>query len=129
MAVRTKQEQEINSQLGIFGIIYFELDPNDWGATTVNSENGDVNVYRFMMHEYTFDENGNKKPIFSFPILYKTSTYESLFGTIGPIQLKAQFDDLIIAEIDRVNKIPFSRNRIQNVRYWNLTATDLEKVV
>lgn len=130
MAVRTKQEQEINSQLGIFGIVYFELDPNNWGATTVNSENGDVNVYRFIMHEYMLDENGNRKNIVpSFPILYKASTYETLFGTIGPIELKAQFDDLIIAEIDRVNKIPFSPNRIQNIRYWDLTANDLEKVV
>jgi hypothetical protein len=129
MAVRTKEQQEINSQLGIFGVVYFELDPNDWGATTVNSENGEVNVYRFVMNEYTIDENGNRKSLFTFPILYKTATYDAMFGTIGSVALKQQFDDLIITEIDRVNKIPFSQNRIQNIRYWNLTATDLEKVV
>lgn len=129
MAVRTKQPQEISAQMQISDIVYFEIDPNDWGATVVNSENGEVNVYRFMMSEYSLDENGNRKPILSIPILYKTATYEALFGTIGPIDLKAQFDDLVIAEIDRVNQIPFSPNRIQNIRYWNLAASDLEKVV
>lgn len=129
MAVRTKEPQRVNDQLKIDAIVYFELDPNDWGATTVNSENGEVNVYRFSMHEYSLDENGNKRTILSIPILYKTETYDALFGTIGSVALKQQFDDLIIAEIDRVNKIPFNPNRIQNIRYWDLTASDLEKVV
>ena len=129
MAVRTKQPQEISAQMQISDIVYFEIDPNDWGATTVNSESGEVNVYRFMMYEYSLDENGNRKPILSVPILYKTATYDAMFGTIGSVALKQQFDDLIIVEIDRVNKIPFSPNRIQNIRYWNLTATDLEKAV
>lgn len=129
MAVRTKQPQEVNSQLQINEIVYFEIDPYNWGATTVNSENGETPVYQFTMYEYTIDSNGNRKPIMTIPILYKTATYDGMFGTIGSVELKNSFDDLIISEIDRVNKIPFSPNRVQNIRYWDLTASDLEKVV
>jgi hypothetical protein len=129
MAVRTKQPQEINSQLGINETVYFEIDPLYWGATVINTENGDTPVYQFTMYEYTIDSNGNRKPIITIPIYYKTATYDSMFGSFGSIELKDSFDDLIISEIDRVNQIPFSPNRVQNIRYWNLTASDLEKVV
>jgi len=129
MAVRTKQPQKVNDQLKISEIVYFEIEPLYWGATTVNSENGETPVYQFTMYEYTIDSMGNRKPIMTIPIWYKTATYDAMFGTIGSVELKASFDDLIISEIDRINKIPFSPNRIQNIRYWDLTASDLEKVI
>jgi len=129
MAVRTKQPQLINAQLKISDIVYFEIDPNDWGASKVNTENGEVDAYRFVMHEYAVDENENRKPIMSIPILYKKATFISMFGNSSIVDILNNADDSIIFEIDRVNKIPFSPNRIQNIRYWDLTASDLEKVV
>lgn len=129
MAVRTKQPQLINAQFQFSDNVYFEIDPDDWGATVVNSKDGYVPAYRFVMHEYSLDVLGNRMPIMSIPILYKKSTFIQFFGNLSVNEILANADDNIITEIDRVNKIPFSTNRIQNVRYWDLTATDLEKVV
>lgn len=130
MAVRTKEPQLINAQLQISDIVYFEIDTNDWGATKANTENGDVDVYRFILHEYSLDSNGKRKTIMSIPILYRRVglTIPALGGA-NIFYILENADDSIISEIDRVNKIPFSPNRIQNIRYWNLTSSDLEKVV
>ncbi len=130
MAVRTKQPQLINSQLKISDIVYFEIDQNNWGATKVNTENGEIDVYRFILNEYSLDEEGVVKPIMSIPILYRRVglTIPALGGA-NIIDILTNADDNIILEIDRVNKIPFSPNRIQNIRYWDLTASGLEKVV
>lgn len=129
MAVRTKQPQLINAQLKISDIVYFEIDPNNWGATRVNTPTGEADVYRFVLHEYAL-EDGVKKNIMSMPILYRRVglTIPSLGGA-NIIDVLSNPDENIISEIDRVNKIPFSENRIQNIRYWDLTANDLEKVV
>jgi len=130
MAVRTKEPQLINAQLKISDIVYFEIDPNNWGATKVNTENGEVDVYRFILNEFSLDEEGVVKPIMSIPILYRRVglTIPSLGGA-NIIDILTNADDNIISEIDRVNKIPFNLNRIQNIRYWDLVANDLEKVV
>lgn len=130
MAVRTKQPQLINAQLKISDIVYFEIDPNEWGATKVNTENGEVDVYQFTLHEYSLDVNGKRKNIMSIPILYRRVglTIPALGGA-NIIDILTNADDNIILEIDRVNQIPFSTSRIQNIRYWDLTASGLEKVV
>jgi hypothetical protein len=130
MAVRTKQPQLINAQLKISDIVYFEIDQNNWGATKVNTENGEIDVYRFILNEYSLDEEGGVKPIMSIPILYRRVglTIPALGGA-NIIDVLTNADDNIILEIDRVNQIPFSPNRIQNIRYWDLTASGLEKVV
>jgi len=99
-------------------------------ATKVNNENGEVDVYRFILNEFSLDEEGVVKPIMSIPILYRRVglTIPSLGGA-NIIDILTNADDNIISEIDRVNKIPFNLNRIQNIRYWDLVANDLEKVV
>lgn len=130
MAVRTKQPQLINAQMKLSDIVYFEIDPNDWGATRVNTPNGESDVYRFVLNEYYLDGAGKRQQITSIAILYRrVGVTIPALGGANVVDILSNADDNILSEIDRVNKIPFSPSRIQNIRYWDLTSSDLEKVV
>lgn len=55
---------------------------------------------------------------------YKKSTYYGAVGAPTP----DQYDDAMIAQIHFVNTRVWTGNELQKVYYWELTASDLEKV-
>ena len=57
--------------------------------------------------------------------IYRMSTFYSIIGNVTP----AQYDDVLIEQIDYINSRPLTGNEIQkDIYFWNLTASDLEKV-
>jgi hypothetical protein len=57
--------------------------------------------------------------------IYKMNTFYSVIGNVTP----EQYDDVLIQQIDYVNKRVLTGNEIQkDIYFWNLTELDLEKV-
>jgi hypothetical protein len=53
------------------------------------------------------------------------NTFYSVIGNVTP----EQYDDVLIQQIDYVNKRVLTGNEIQkDIYFWNLTELDLEKV-
>lgn len=57
--------------------------------------------------------------------VYRMSTFYTMIGNITP----AQYDNVLIAQIEYVNSRPLTGNEIQkDIYFWDLTAADLENV-
>lgn len=57
--------------------------------------------------------------------VYRMSTFYALIGNVTP----AQYDQVLISQIEYVNSRPLTGNEIQkDIYFWNLTAADLEDV-
>jgi hypothetical protein len=56
--------------------------------------------------------------------IYKMSTFYGAVGNPTP----DQYDDVMIAQIDFINSKVWDGTEAQKVYFWNLTASDVEKV-
>ena len=84
-----------------------------------NEEGGDIieQQTKTFAHPYF-------KTIYTREARYKKSTFYGAVGNPAP----SQYDDVMIAQIAYVNSKVWTGNELQKVYYWDLTATDLEKV-
>ena len=84
-----------------------------------NEEGGDIieQQTKTFAHPYF-------KTIYTREARYKKSTFYGAIGNPAP----SQYDDVMIAQIVYVNSKAWTGNELQKVYYWDLTATDLEKV-
>lgn len=127
MAVRTKQPQLIDAQLNISKVVYFKI--GNWFRGVSRTAQGELPVWQFEMIQYYIDDNGNEKLLKSSPVIYRQSTFNALFGSLSFLSFESQMDDLMIQQIDYVNKQSFTGSELMYVKYWDLESTDLEKVV
>lgn len=57
--------------------------------------------------------------------VYRMSTFYAMIGNVTP----AQYDSVLMSQIEYVNSRPITGNEIQkDIYFWNLTASDLENV-
>lgn len=144
--IRTKQPQVIDAMNRREGIVYIKalnrreneqaqtvtFDVELYTLETVTKEEP-VNV-----EVGTNDEGGKiyevqmlnvTRPYFKLinrrEAVYRMSTFYALIGNVTP----AQYDQVLISQIEYVNSRPLTGNEIQkDIYFWNLTAADLEDV-
>jgi len=119
--IRTKQPQLIDAQNGKSEIVYFdishELKDIVKGLVTFN-------MVSFIMVD------GQLHAIKENKAVYKLSTFNALYGAMTLNDFNDQIDSLMIGQIDYINKYTWVGTEVQDpVRFWNLTANDLEIVI
>ena len=119
--IRTKQPQLIDAQNGKSEIVYFdishELKDIVKGLVTFN-------MVSFIMVD------GQLQAIKENKAVYKLSTFDALYGAMSLNDFNNQIDSLMIGQIDYINKYTWVGTEVQDpVRFWNLTANDLEIVI
>lgn len=105
----------------VFKVLDIELRPKIENVVVgQNEEGGDIieQQTKTFAHPYF-------KTIYTREARYKKSTfYGSYINNPNP----SQYDDVMIAQIEFTNNRDWKGNELQKVYYWDLTATDLEKV-
>lgn len=121
MQVKTKQAQLIDAQNGISEVVYFKKL-----AMTVNDLEDTVS---FVIG--TFVKQGEEyHQVKATPCIFKQSTFEALFGEMTISQFNQSIPTIMIQQIDYVNKKTWDGTEIMpQIKFWSLSATDLEIVV
>ena len=144
--IRTKQPQVIDAMNRRSGIVYIKA--------LNRTENEQAQTVSFDVELYTLEsatteepvnvevgtnEEGNPiyevqlrnvtRPYFNLinrrKAVYRMSTFYAMIGNVTP----AQYDQVLISQIEYVNSRPLTGNEIQkDIYFWNLTAADLENV-
>ena len=89
-------------------------------VTGTNEEGGDIIEFQTKMFAKPYF-----KTIYTREARYKKSTF---YGPYINNPNPSQYDDVMIAQIEFTNNRDWTGNELQKVYYWDLTATDLEKV-
>ena len=122
--IKTKQPQVINEQRGKTAIVFFDITHE-----LIDRVRG-VRTYNLVQF-VEVEKNGNitLEPTEENKIVFKESTVHSLFGALTLVEFQASQDALLIAQIDYINSYEWTGSEaMEPIRYWNLTASDLEIV-
>lgn len=123
--IKTKTPQVIDAQTGKTGIVFFstshELIDDLKGVRTYN-------IAKYI--EVERDGNMVLMPIGENKIVFKESTIQQLFGSMTLADFQNEKNkSLLIGQIDFINKYEWTGNEaMPEIRYWDLTASDLEIV-
>lgn len=126
--IRTTKQVLINPQFNQSEVIYFEITERFEGLTRTNQ--GEIDVVAFKMRMYTL-QGETKTVIGENPVMFRKSTFVSLFGNMTYNDFLSQLDTLMIQQILYVNNKTWTGTEIQKVLYFpnDITSTsDLEIV-
>jgi hypothetical protein len=142
--IRTKQPQIVDSMNRESAVVYMEacnrreskeaqtvtFDVFMYTIESVTSEEP-LNVLKTREDgsEYYDTEMANVtrphlKIISKRDAVYRMSTFYNVVGNPTP----SQYDDVMIAQIAFINSKVWDGSEVQKVYFWNLTASDVEKV-
>lgn len=123
--IKTTTPQVVNAQTGESAIVFFdithELIDRMKGIRTFN-----------LVHFIEVEKNGQTTlhPIGENKVIFKEATIQSLYGALTLTQFQNQMDALLIGQIEYINSYEWTGGEaMKPIRYWNLTASDLEIVV
>lgn len=143
--IRTKQPQVLDALNRVSAVAYMESENRrepdgvvifdtvfkvldiEYIKETVNRPNGEVNELDQPILVPTLITIAKPyfKTIYKREARYKKSTF---YGPYINNPTPDQYDDVMIAQIEFTNNRDWTGNELQKVYYWNLTASDLEKV-
>lgn len=119
--IKTKQPVLVDAEEQRSAIVYFEV--THYLVDRLNKK-----IY-FNVGRFEENENGDLALVKEKKVAYKKSTYDALFGGLTEVEKEAQFDSLLIQQIHYVNNVhDWTGDEASRVRYWDLTADDLEVV-
>ena len=123
--IKTKKVQLVNAQNGESAIVFFHCSHSAFDR--VNN----LRLFNIQtLIEVTENGQAGLKPIGESKAVYKEATFQALFGLKTVAEFEAELDALMIAQIDYINKYNWQGTEAQKpVKYWTLTAADLEIVV
>jgi hypothetical protein len=143
--IRTKQPQVISGRNRLNAVVYIDVKGPDATATDIVTFNMGFHILLTsyetvieMRPNGEVNEEGNPIMVstevtYAKPYLklvdnevakYKKSTY---YGAVGNPSY-TDFDQVMISQIEYVNSRTWTGNELQQVYFWNLTASDLEVV-
>lgn len=119
--IRTKQAQVIDARTNKSEIVYFHL------MDEVRREQSQT-VSFYIATSYHDGTEFKQFGDISIAIFTK-ATFLKLYGELTTLDFEMQKDELMIAQIDYINKyIPTGEENNPFTKYWNLTSEDLEIV-
>jgi len=124
--IRTKTAQVIDAQNGMSEIVYFSI--------TSEKKNYNTNTIEFTILSSIIGTNeAGQNGLFGFKenkAVFKLSTFNNLFGALSINDFEADKDQILIDQIDYINKHVWTGNEpMKKNSYWSLEKTDLEIVV
>jgi hypothetical protein len=146
--IRTKQPQVVDAMNRESAVVYMEAC-NRRESKEAQTVTFDVFMYTIESvtriesvptYKTRIDENGDtvnyvefenkavtqpvKRIISKREAVYKMSTFYGAVGNPTP----SQYDDVMIAQIAFINSKVWDGSEVQKIYFWNLTASDVEKV-
>jgi len=123
--IRTKTAQVIDAQNGHSDIVYFMVtgEVKDYTNNTIK--------FTILSSVEAKDEKGNDcfHGFKENQAVFKLTTFHSLFGSLTFDEYEATKDQLLINQIDYINKHTWTGNEpMAKNSYWDLVKTDLEIV-
>lgn len=123
--IRTKQPKVINPQLGESAIIYFKTLV---GISDYQNKTQHFNIGMFVKKQI----NGVDTFVSALPEsmgTFNQSTFLSIFGDMTVTQFIDNLDSSLMAQIEYINNFQWSGEKTEKIiRFWDLTAADLEIV-
>ena len=123
--IKTKTAQIIDAQNGNVAEVYFSVTQERKLYSTKTIE------FTILSSVIATDQNGNSQlvGIKENKAVFKLSTFDALFGAMTINEYEATKDQILINQIDYINKHVWTGNEpmLKN-SYWNLVKTDLEIV-
>jgi len=124
--IKTKSPQIVDAQNGVSQIVYFNI----------SHELADNLAKTRTFNVVTYIEQTNEQgqtglvAIKESKAIFKESTIQALYGSMTLVEFQASQDELLIAQIDYINSYTWTGTEAQKVpvKYWSLTASDLEIV-
>ena len=124
--IKTKLPQIVDAQNGVSKVVYFKVSHE-----LVDNLSG-TRMYNVVSYIEQVNEQGQSQlvAIKENKAIFKESTIQALYGAMTLIEFQASQDALLIAQIDYVNSYDWTGDEAQKepVKYWALTANDLEIV-
>lgn len=122
--IRSKTPQLIDAQNQTSAIVYLDMNP------AVQDRVGGIRKFNITTYiEITVDGVTTLRGIKENLAVFKETTFLSLWGDLTLIEFNDQMDANLITQIDYINSYDWDGTEAQQpVRFWNLTASDLEIV-
>lgn len=121
--IKTKQPQVIDAQNGMSAEVYFSIihEEKDYSMNTVTF----VILSSILVVN---DENETRlQGVKKNKAVFRLSTFNNLFGSLTLQEYEDTKDQLLINQIDYINKHDWTGNEpMPRNSYWNLTKDDLE---
>lgn len=124
--IKSTTPQLIDAQNQISEIVYFDMGP------AIHDRKKGLRKFNITIYIEDTDVNGDTyyKGIKEEMSVFKEATFMGLWGNLTLIEFEAQVDANLISQIDYINSYTWDDTEAQApVRFWNLTASDLEIVV
>jgi len=124
--IKTTTPQLIDAQNQISEIVYFDMGPS------IHDRKDGLRRFNITIYVEAVNEEGENyyKGIKEEMSVFKEATFMGLWGNLTLIEFEAQVDANLISQIDYINSYTWDGTEAQApVRFWNLTASDLEIVV
>jgi len=124
--IKSTTPQLIDAQNQISEIVYFDMGP------AIHDRKDGLRRFNITIYVEAVNEEGENyyKGIKEEMSVFKEATFMGLWGNLTLIEFEAQVDANLISQIDYINSYTWDSTEAQApVRFWNLTASDLEIVV
>jgi len=124
--IKSTTPQLIDAQNQISEIVYFDMGP------AIHDRKNGLRKFNITTYIEDTDENGDPyfKGIKEDMSIFKEATFLGLWGALTIAEFEAQVDANLISQIDYINSYTWDGTEAQEpIRFWNLTASDLEIVV
>lgn len=123
--IRSKTPQLIDAQNQISAVVYLDMGP-----AIQDRKNG---FRKFNITTYISSVNQEGQTVLTGikenVAVFTEATFMSLWGTNTLADFEANIDNFMIQQIDYINSYTWAGTEAQQpVRFWNLTAADLEIV-
>jgi len=124
--IKSKTPQLIDAQNQINAIVFLDMGP-----AVQDRKNG---LRKFNITTYVEAQNESGETVLhgikENVAVFKESTFQSIWGTYTIAEFEANVDQFMIDQIEYINSYDWQGNESQApVRFWNLTADDLEIVL
>jgi len=124
--IKSTTPQLIDAQNQISEIVYFDMGP------AIHDRKDGLRRFNITIYVEAVNEEGENyyKGIKEEMSVFKEATFMGLWGNLTLIEFEDQVDANLISQIDYINSYTWDGTEAQEpVRFWNLTASDLEVVV